>query len=209
MLTLICAVLTGALVWCGTVYGLHWTQNLGIMTGIFALLVVQVVSSLIVRHLTTKINLRIQGIMQEVQKKLEAKQQQFMRRPMDPKLMMQQFTKEQNIGLERALAACEDFRPLCKWSFLMERQINTMKMAFNYQLKRYDEADRLMAKALLLDPQSICLKMARMYKRNEEGIDHFFKKKCNVIEITAFEKQFANFSIIPKNYQCKTKSNAV
>lgn len=153
---------------------------LGNFFGVLALLIVQVTVSLIVRRRTTKINLQIQGIMLEVQKKLESKQQQFMRRPLDPKLMMQQFTKEQNAGLERAIEACELFRPLYKWSFLMERQINTMKMAFNYQLKRYDEADRLMAKSLLLDPQSIAMKMARMYKRNEEGIDKFSGRNAKV-----------------------------
>ena len=178
MLTLLCALAAGIIVGLGTIYGFHLTPSWGTFFGVLALLIVQVTVSLIVRRRTTKINFQIQGIMQEVQKKLEVKQQQFMRRPLDPKLMMQQFTKEQNAGLERAIEACELFRPLYKWSFLMERQINTMKMAFNYQLKRYDEADRLMAKSLLLDPQSIAMKMARMYKRNEEGLDKFFKKKC-------------------------------
>ena len=178
MLTLLCALAAGIIVGLGTIYGFHLTPSWGTFFGVLALLIVQVTVSLIVRRRTTKINLQIQGIMLEVQKKLESKQQQFMRRPLDPKLMMQQFTKEQNAGLERAIEACELFRPLYKWSFLMERQINTMKMAFNYQLKRYDEADRLMAKSLLLDPQSIAMKMARMYKRNEEGIDKFFRKKC-------------------------------
>ncbi len=178
MLTMLCALAAGTVVWLGTVYGLQLTPGWGTFLGILVMLAVQVSISLIVRRKTTQINLRIQGIMLDVQKKLEAKQQQFMRRPMDPKQMMQQFVREQNAGLERAIAACEEFRGLYKWSFLMERQINTMKMAFNYQLRRYDEADRLMEKSLLLDPQSISMKMARMYKRNEAGIDRFFRKKC-------------------------------
>ena len=178
MLTSLCALLAGFIVWLGTVYGFQATHYWGTFFGILALLAVQITIALIVRRRTMKINLQIQGIMLDVQRRLETKQQQFMRRPMDPKQMMQQFTKEQNAGLERAIEACELFRPLYKWSFLMERQINTMKMAFNYQLRRYEEADRFMEKSLLLDPQSVSMKMARMYKRNEDGIDRFFRKKC-------------------------------
>ena len=35
-----------------------------------------------------------------------------------------------------------------------------------------------MDKCLFIEPQSVCVKMARMYKRNDEGIDKFFKKKA-------------------------------
>ena len=103
MLTLLCALAAGIIVGLGTIYGFHLTPSWGTFFGVLALLIVQVTVSLIVRRRTTKINLQIQGIMLEVQKKLESKQQQFMRRPLDPKLMMQQFTKEQNAGLERAI----------------------------------------------------------------------------------------------------------
>ena len=178
MFTMLCALAAGILVWLGTVYGFQVMPRWGIFWGILAMLIVQISIALVIRRKTTKINQRIQDVMMEVQKKLTVKQQQFMRRPTDPKQMMQQFVKEQNAGLERAIEVCDAFRPLYNWSFLLERQINTMKMAFNYQLKRYDEADRLMEKSLLLDPQSISMKMARMYKRNESGIDRFFKKKC-------------------------------
>ena len=179
MLTLICALAAGTIVWIGTVYGLHLSQIWGTTLSVLAILTVQVIVSLIIRKLTNQVNLQIQGIMMEVQKKIEMKQQQFMRHPVgSPKTMLQMLEKEQNIGLERAIEACDRFRPFYKWSFLLERQINTMKMAFNYQLKRFEEADQFMAKALLLDPQSISMKMARMYQKNEDGIAKYFKKKC-------------------------------
>ncbi len=154
-----------------------------IVIGLTAFLAAVITISQIVRVKIKKLNGNIQQIMEEVQHRIMLMQNQFMRRPPgSQKVMMQALEKEQTAGMRRALAACDDFAPLYRWSFLLERQINTMKMAFCFQIKDFAKVDELMPKCLFLDPQSVCLKMARMYMRKDEGIDKLFKKKCSSLK---------------------------
>ncbi len=182
MYALIIALLSGCIAggaaWLG---GLSVTWD--IIIGAAAFLAVTVVISQVIRIKVKKINQDLQQIMEETQHKLMMMQNQFSRRPMgSPKTMMQALEKEQAAGLRRVLDACDAFTPLFRWNFLLDRQINTMKMAFYYQLKDFAKVDELMPKCLFIDPQSVCLKMARMYMRKEDGIDKLFKKKCRSLK---------------------------
>ncbi len=154
-----------------------------VFIGLMAFLVVTAVISQIIRSKIKKLNAGLQQIMEETRHRIMMMQNQFMRRPLgSQKTMLAALEKEQNAGIRRAIEACEAFVPYYRWSFLLDRQMNTMKMAFHYQLKEFDEVDKLMPKCLFIDPQSVCLKMARMYMRNDEGIDKLFKKKCRSLK---------------------------
>ncbi|OQA87525.1 MAG: hypothetical protein BWY31_00693 [Lentisphaerae bacterium ADurb.Bin242] len=182
MYSLLIAVLAGGAAGgiaalCGVPRG--WS----IAIGMFVMLAVVIIISQVIRIRIKKINAAIQNVMQEVQKKLTLKQNQFMRKPAgSPKTMMQALEKEQNAGIRQALEACELFTPVYRWSFLLDRQVNTMKMAFYYQLREFDKVDALLPKCLLFDVQAICMKMARMHMLNQDGIDKFFKKKCRKLK---------------------------
>ncbi len=180
MLTLILALATGLAVGFGSFYGLGFSRIWASVTGMLALLAVQVVITLILRRVTLRINAQIQEIMLETQKKLQQKQAQFMRKPASQKVMMAQLEKEQTEGIRKALETCDLFNPVCKWNFFLKKQIATMRMMFLYQLKKYDEVDRLLPQCLFMDSQSISIKMARMYKTGAEAseIDRFFRKKA-------------------------------
>ena len=154
-----------------------------VLIGLFAFLAVTAVISQVVRVKIKKLNADIQQVMEETRHRIMMMQNQFMRRPPgSQKIMLQALEKEQNAGIRRALEACDAFVPYYRWSFLLDRQINTMKMAFYYQLKDFAQVDKLMPKCLFIDPQSVCLKMARMYMRKEDGIDKLFKKKCRSLK---------------------------
>ncbi|MBQ9336272.1 MAG: hypothetical protein IJS14_03115 [Lentisphaeria bacterium] len=178
MYTLIIALLAGLIAGGAARFGglsLTWD----IVIGAAAFLAVVIIVSQVIRIKVKKINEGLQKIMEETQHKLMMMQSQFSRRPLgSPKTMMQALEKEQAAGIRRVIEACEEFTPLFRWNFLLDRQINTMKMAFYFQLKDFAKVDELMPKCLFLDPQSVCLKMARMYMRKEEGIDKLFRKKC-------------------------------
>lgn len=182
MYSLLIAVLAGGAAGliaslCGVPHG--WSITIGMC----AVLAVVIAISQIIRIRIKKINAVIQNVMAEVQKKLTVKQNQFMRKPVgSPKVMMQILEKEQNAGIRQALEACELFTPVFRWSFLLDRQVNTMKMAFHYQLREFDKVDELLPKCLLFDAQAICMKMARMYTLKQDGIDKFFKKKCRKLK---------------------------
>jgi len=182
MYSLIIALLAGA-----AAGGISRVSGLSVPWSVFiglaAFLAVTAVISQIIRVKVKKLNDALQQIMEETRHKIMMMQNQFMRRPLgSQKTMLMALEKEQNAGIRRAIEACDAFVPYYPWSFLLDRQMNTMKMAFYYQLKEFDQVDRLMPKCLFIDPQSVCLKMARMYMKNEDGIDKLFKKKCRSLK---------------------------
>ena len=182
MYALIIALLSGCIAGeAARLGGLSLTWDIIIGAAVF--LAVTVVISQIIRVKVKKINDVLQQIMQETQHKLMMMQSQFSRRPLgSPKTMMQALEKEQAAGIRRVIDACDAFTPLYRWNFLLDRQINTMKMAFYYQLKDFAKVDELMPKCLFIDPQSVCFKMARMYMRGDDGIDKLFRKKCSSLK---------------------------
>ena len=48
---------------------------------------------------------------------------------------------------------------------------------FSDVIKRFDDVDAIMPKCLFLEPQAVCMKMVRLYKKNDPAIDKFFRKK--------------------------------
>ena len=182
MVALILALLTGVIAGgISRIGGLSVSWS--VIIGLAAFLAVVITISQIVRVKFKKLNAGIQQIMEETQHRIMRMQNQFMRRPAgSQKMMLQALEKEQAAGIRRAIQACDAFVPLYRWGFLLDRQINTMKMAFYFQIREFGEVDKLMDKCLFFDPQSVCLKMARMYMRKEEGIDKLFKKKCRSLK---------------------------
>ncbi len=178
MLTMLLSLTFGVCVFAATRYGADFHSGWAIACAFIAMFLFQLAAALLIRRAVNKRNVQIQEIMVDVQRRIEAKQQHFMRHPMgSQKLMMQQLEREQSAGLERALAACDMFKPLYLWNFFLEKQINTMKMAFYYQLKRFEQVDALLPKCMFLEPQAVCMKMVRMYKNNDPGLEKFFRKK--------------------------------
>lgn len=181
MLTIICSTLVGLLAGFGTYYGAKIPWGWALFFGILAFMVINIVVSLVIRRATGLLNKQIEMAMLETRQKLEAMQNRFAYRPAgNQKQMMAMLEKEQNVGIRKAMENCDNFRRFYLWSPLLEKQINAMKVMFHFQLKEYDRVDALLPKCLMMDPQLMALKMARMYKKGEEAgaIDKFFKKKC-------------------------------
>ena len=178
MLTMVLSLTLGCCVFAAVRFGAGVSFGWTLVWAFLSMFVFQLCAALLIRRAVNRRNLGIQEIVMDTQRRLEAKQQHFMRHPMgSQKLMLQQLGHEQTAGIERALAACDAFKPLYLWNFFLEKQINTMKMAFNYQLKRFDKVDELMPKCMFFEPQAICMKMVRMYKNNDPGLEKFFRKK--------------------------------
>ncbi len=176
MLTLLISLLAAFLVGAVSYSGLPTSAVIVMMTLVF--LICHVAISLVLRVQSKKINAKLQAMMLEIQQKLMGMQNRMMHRPMgSPKQMMQMLEREQNAGLERMIAALDMYKPLYKWSFLMKRQVNTMKMAFLFQQKKFDEVDKLLPHCLIFDAQSVTIKMVRMFKNNDPKLDKFFRRR--------------------------------
>lgn len=180
MLTLICSLLAAS----GTFYALRtagFSQVHPNWTLFFAVLIfvaVQILAALLLRKFTNKINVALQNIMTETQKRIQTMQNRFMQRPLAQAQMMRELEKEQFNGIDRLLEELRRFRKLYPWNFLLKKQVNTMRMMFFYQRKKMDEVDALMPHCLFLDAQSTAMKLARMYVHKDPALDRFFKRKC-------------------------------
>lgn len=150
----------------------------GVVCGIGTVMIVQLLIGLLIRSKVNGINRKMQQVMSEAQAKLNRKVQMFQNRPGgNVKMMQQMLEKEQFAAMRQALAISHEADRYAKWSPLLKKQFNTMRMMLHFQMKEFDEADALMPKCMFLDVRSVATKMARMYQRKEDGIDKFFRKK--------------------------------
>ena len=130
-----------------------WSLTWGILT----FLVFQIAVGLLIRKKIIKISHEIQAILTEGQKKLSR--------------------MVQNAFIESALKMVCRLEPYCKWNFMIRKQMNSMKMQFNYQLKNFNEVDKILDKCLYSDPLAVAMKIARMYSNKTPGLDKYFAKK--------------------------------
>ncbi|MBP5182862.1 MAG: hypothetical protein J6331_07545 [Lentisphaeria bacterium] len=185
MLTFACGLVLAAILYTVVVYSAGLSIVWGIVFGLLGLICVNITVALILKKITGKINANIQQIMLDTRHRMEVQQNQFMRRPGgNQKQMMAVFERLQNDGLRKALEACGEFDKLNKWSPLLSKQTNAMRAMFAFQLKDYAMTDQYLAKALLLDPQTISIKLVRLYKTHApyEEMEKFYRKKCASIK---------------------------
>lgn len=177
MFTLIISLIAAALI--GGLSSLKYDTAWTVINTVAAFAVCWIGIGLFIRHKINKINDNIQKKMEEAQKKINRKLQMFQNRPgANVKSVQKTLEKDQNDAIYEALKTTHQIDRYFKWNFLLKKQISTMRMMFYYQMKDFKKVDELMPDCMFLDPRASAFKLARMYKRKEEGIDKFFAKKC-------------------------------
>ncbi len=172
IISLIAAAIIGGL--SSMKYDIAWT----VINTVAAFAVCWIGIGLFIRHKINKINGIIQDKMEEAQKKINRKLQMFQNRPgANVKSVQKTLEKDQNDAIREALNTTHQVDRYFKWNFLLKKQITTMRMMFYYQMKDFKKVDELMPDCMFLDPRASAFKMARMYKRKDEGIDKFFTQK--------------------------------
>ena len=169
MLTLLVSLLTMVAVWAGLRLGLGWMNVWSIVGGVGGGLGIQVGVTLWIRKRITALMTAIQTRMTEKSNALRRKYEQLGSRGGNVKWLMDQARKDQDAMLAEALEASRGMEPYCKWSLLLDRQINAIRLQFLYQLRKFEEVDALLPKAMLGDPVLACMQMCRQYKRGEEA----------------------------------------
>lgn len=168
-----------------------------VVFAVLGYIVVQIIISLILRKKMNQINENLQHVMLETQKAMERKQQMFIRQQNTNQTMIRmQMEAGQKKGIEDALLVVEQFQPLCKWNIMMKKQIASMKVAFNFQIKNWEEVDKYLSHCSFLDPQTFCMKLVRMYKKKEEGMDKFYKKRTTLFRKDSIVLPAATYSWI-------------
>jgi len=139
----------------------------------------------LVRKKVEKVQNELQEIMMGGQKRMNRKVQQFQNKPGgNIKLLQRQIEADQKVVYKQGLDFTERLEPFKKWSFLMGRQIATLRMQFLYQLKEFDQVDEILAAGglfrgpMMMEPMQVAMKMARQYKNKDvAGAEKTFKRR--------------------------------
>lgn len=183
MITLLISLMaTAAAVAVSMVYQIGRGETIGIGIGVF--LLTHILIGLIVRKRIGKVQGQLQETLMRGQKQLSHKIQKFQTRPGgNIKQMQRQLEADQKALIKEALAFVDRFEPFRKWSLFMGRQIATMRLQFLYQLKEFEEVDRLLATGgllrgpVMLEPVTVSMKMARQYKNSDvEAVEKTFNR---------------------------------
>jgi predicted kinase len=156
-----------------------------IAAGVVAFIVAQVLTGLVIRKRITKVQEALQEMLLSGRKQMERKVQMFQSKPGgNVKLIQRQLENDQKALITDALAFTDHLEPFKKWSLLMGRQIDTMRMQFLYQLKDFEEVDRILAVRglfkgpVMMEPMTVAMKMARQYEHGDlEGVEKTFKRR--------------------------------
>ena len=177
MFTLLLALAVGMIV--GFVTGQATNSpGVGAALGIVSMMALQICIGLFIRRKVNKVNMAIQTHLQTVQNKIQRKINMMQQKPgMSPKFMQATVEKEQVVAVHQALEMADSLKKFYPWSPMLNKQINTMKMTFHYQIKEFDKVDALMGKCLFFDPAAQAMRIARMYKKNDPALDKFAQSK--------------------------------
>ena len=166
---------------CGIGYFVHLDHGpvWGAVSGALVFMLVQIGISLILRKYVNRRQQIIQNILVKAKNDIDRQIALFQRRnPGSERAARQILEKIQDKAAAEALAATDDFKKFYIWNFMLSRQINAMKVQLLFQLKDYKAVDELLPSCLLMDQQSIAIKLVRMYKNDDPGLDRFYKRKC-------------------------------
>ena len=157
----------------------EWGIGWGITCCVLAFLIGWLILGLILRKLVMNRQEIIQKIMMDAQEKVNRQLVIFERRPPSSMNAAREILEKiQFAAIRKSLEELENFKKYYAWNMMLHKQVSTMKIQLYYQLREYDKVDALLPDAILMDPQSMGIKLARMYKNNDPGLDKFYKRKC-------------------------------
>lgn len=191
MLTVILAFTTALLAWFGIYYGIpgrHWGwATVASLVGFFAIVVP---ISFIIRKKLEKIFTGLQNAILLSQEQLRRKVLALQNKMQGGPKFQAQIEKEQEDGIRDALKLLDEVKPFYKWNFLARRQTNTVRGQMLFQIKDFAEAEKLLAKAFVLEPMTLAMQMSIMYKNGkikdlekafQTGIGRFKDEKATIL----------------------------
>ena len=164
MITLIIALAVGG----GSFAAAYWPADLGmgwsIFLGLVGFGVFQAVVGIMIQKKVKAEMMKVQQILMNGQKQLQAKMQRWQLRPPGSiQAAQKEIADDTKVFVKAALEQTESLRKFKLWVPMMERQIATARLQLSWMIKDFKTVDELMPKAILLDPTMAAMKMARMY----------------------------------------------
>ena len=164
MITLTLAILTG----CGCFAAVYFPGDGGfgwsIAAGVAGFAVFQGVVGFLLQKRVKRDMEGVQAILVAGQKRLQQKMQRWqMRPPGSVQAAQKEIFEDTKVFVKEALAQTETLRKYRLWVPMMDRQIATAQLQLSWMIKDFKTVDRLMPKAICLDPTMSAIKMARLY----------------------------------------------
>ena len=178
MLTLLIALISGGALWYWA-YCEKWGTAWEIVCALAGFFLAQLAAGLIMRGAIKRRQDKIQSIMLEAQQKINKQLNLFQIRPPSGgvKSAQQVLEKIQHDAARAALAETESYRGLYLWNLMLKRQIAALQAQLHFQLKEFKKADEYLEYAILQDPQSIAIRMVRLYRNEDARLDKFARDK--------------------------------
>ena len=169
---------------CGALYGQLENATWGVyVTGVITYIASWIILNRVFqKEFTTKIN-SVQAHIMGAQENVQRQVKQFQAKPSgNPMTFQKGLEKKMTKAVEEAIKLLDGVEKFYKWNFLLKKQVDTMLFQLNFQIKKYEEADKYMDGAIGMDPMVISMKMARNYVKNPikgEENPNFKKWKVN------------------------------
>ncbi len=175
------SIIIGIFVGILTTFGLKELCDFSILwsivLGVLSFFSIMISTGLLLHRKLMRINGEIQYIMEEGQAFIQRKIQKFQTKPVGGMKTMQKIIeKEQSKIMEQALLETDKLEKYCPWSIMLEKQLMTMRMQFNFQLKNFDAVDKLIPKAIYMDSLTVAMKMVREYVLESPNLEKTYAK---------------------------------
>lgn len=183
------------------VVALDWTDvaatGWAVVWGVLLFIAAQLLAGYLVQKKVKAEMEKVQEILTSGKNHLQQKVGQWqMKPPGSIKDAQKIIEKEQKVFIDRALEASSGLEKFNRWAPLMGKQINALRLQLHWMNKDFKKVDQLMPHVMIMDPMMACIKIARMYMRNEEGIDKVFRKHSGKVRNEQGALIFALYSWI-------------
>ncbi len=175
ILNLLIALIIGAALKVTDIAGWAWA----IIATILCFILGQVALTLLLKHFMGDISRRMEAIVANAQHAMQQKVQRWRTKPISgAKAAEAELAKDRDIMVDKVRALMAPLYKYRHWIPLMEKQLATMELQFAWQKKDMARVDSLLPRALFADPALVCIRMARMWQKEEpiEAIQAVFKK---------------------------------
>lgn len=163
MITLMIALAVAGGCFSAAYAAADWGMGWSVFAGVLGFGAFQGVFGVLVQKRVKRDMEAVQGILTEGQRRLQQKVQRWqMRPPGSLQAAQSEIFADTKVFVKEALAQTETLRKYRPWVPMMDRQIATAQLQLSWMIKDFKTVDRLMPKALLVDPTMSAIKMARL-----------------------------------------------
>ena len=163
MITLILALAFGAGSFAASHYGADIGLGWSIFFGILGFGIFQAGFGFFIQRKVKADMMKVQGILEGGQKRLQQKMQRWqMRPPGSLQAAQKEIADDTRVFVKEALKQTETLRKYRLWVPMIERQMATAQLQLNWMIKDFKQVDALMPKAMFLDPTTVAMKLARL-----------------------------------------------